>query len=576
MYIEYVKNRNSPGCLLLRESSRVGRQVRKRTLANLTHWRPELVAGLRRLLAGGDVGNDPGAGVEIVRSLPYGHVAAVLGTVRRLHLDALLGAAGSRERALVLAMIVARVIAPESKLATARDLDRDTAFSALARELAVGGAGVNDLYAALDWLLPRQPRLERALAARHLPDGGLALYDATATWYEGRTCPLATFGQAADGRRGQRQIKFGLLCAPDGVPVAVEVFPGNIADALTIGSQLTKLRATFGVARIVLVGDRGMITQARLREELLAAHDWLDWITALRAPAVQRLARQGLLQLGLFDQTDLAELTAPEYPGERLVVCRNPRLAVERARQREALLQATEAALAQVAAATRRPRRPLRGAARIGLRVGRVLNTRKVGKHFTIEITDVSLAYHRDQAQITAEAALDGIYVIRTSLDATQMSATAAVAAYQRLCAAEQAFRCMKTVDLHVRPLRHRRTERVRAHVFLCLLAYYVEWHLRQAWAPLLFEEDDPAAAAAARASIVAPAQRSPSAQRKAATQRTADDYPVHSFQSLLKDLATITRNDIQPAAPGVPMFTKTTVPTPLQRRALDLLHLAL
>ena len=575
MYVAVVPNRSSPPAILLRESFRAGGTVKNRTLANLSDWSSERIEALRHVLRGGVVSavapRAGAAGLEIVRSWPHGHVAAVLGSVRRLDLERVLAPTPSTARALVVALIVQRLLAPRSKLATARGLAEETRTSTLSDVLALPPGDEDDLYAALDWLLPRQAAIEEALARRHLQAGQLVLYDVTSTYFEGRRCPLAKRGHSRDGKRDKLQIVFGVLTNGVGCPVAVEVFEGNTGDPKTVAAALTKARQRFGLERLILVGDRGMLTAARIREEL-AGVAGLEWITALRAPAIRALVDGGAVQLSLFDQQDLAEITHPDYPGERLIVCKNPLLAAERARKRQELLAATERDLAAIAAATQRPKRPLRGQAQIGLRVGKVLGRYKVGKHFTIAITDRTFHYHRDAAAIAAEAALDGLYVIRTSVDAARLSAPETVRSYKQLAAIERAFRSLKTVDLHVRPIHHRKADRVRAHVFLCLLAYYVEWHMRQALKPLLFDDDDPAAAEAARASIVAPAQRSPRAKAKAATKRTAEGRPVHSFQTLLADLATLTQNQVRPLGVNGPMLHILTTPTPLQQRAFELL----
>jgi hypothetical protein len=427
----------------------------------------------------------------------------------------------------------------------------------------------------MDWLLARQGRVEQALARRHLTDGGLILYDVTSTYFEGRKCPLAKFGHARDGKRDKLQIVFGLLTNGEGCPVAVEVFAGNTGDPTTLPTQIKKIRERFGIARVVLVGDRGMLTDARLREDLRPI-EGLDWITALRAPAIQALAAGGALQLTLFDQQDLAEITHPDYPGERLIVCKNPILAEERTRKRGELLEATERDLATIATATQRAKRPLRGQAPIALRVGKVLGRRKVGKHFTLEITDTSFGATRNEEAIAQEAALDGIYVIRTSVAADRVPTVEAVRSYKRLATIERAFRSLKTVDLKVRPIHHRKADRVRAHVFLCMLAYYVEWHMRRALAPILFDDDHKATGEALRRSVVAPAQRSPRAKAKALTKRTEEGEPVHSFQSLLRHLRTIVKDRMRLKSAGAIEFDKITTPTPLQQRALDLLGVSL
>lgn len=570
MYIESVPNRDSPPCILLRESYRQGGKVRKRTLANLTHWPAELRDGLAKLLKGGKVlGSDDD--FQIVRSLPHGHVAAVLGTLRKIGLQGVIASRRSRPRDLVVAMIVARVIDPRSKLATARGFSQETAFTSLGEVLGVSDADENELYAAMDWLLARQDRIEAALADKHLHDETLILYDVTSSYFEGKTCPLARYGKKRDNKPSKLQIVFGLLCEVEGRPIAVEVFEGDTGDPTTLPAQIRKLCGRFGLQRVVLVGDRGMITNARIREDLEPI-DGLDWITALRAPAIAALVKNGSLQLSLFDEQYLGEIISPDYPGERLVVCRNPLLREERRRKREELLAATEKELDKVVAAVARKRKPLRGADDIGVAVGEVLNKFKVGKHFRIEITDESFRYERDTARIAREAALDGFYVIRTSVPPEALGSEQTVQAYKGLSKVERAFRSLKTVDLKVRPIYHHVADRVRAHVLLCMLAYYVEWHMREVLAPVLFDDDDKAGGEALRESPVAPAKRSPRALDKAATKRTAEDGPVHSFRTLLADLATITKNRIQPNLPGAETFEKITRPTACQQRALDLL----
>ena len=575
MYIESVPNRNSPPCILLRESYRQGGKVRKRTLANLTHWPAEVVEALRRALRDDTGVQSLEQAVEVVRSRPHGHVAAVLGALRRCGLERLLSARRCRERDAVVAMIVARILDPRSKLATARGLNGETLSSSLGELLGLQDADADELYAALDWLLQRQERIENALAKRHLVERTLVLYDVSTTYFDGRTCPLARLGHSHDGKPHRLQIVFGLLCDRHGCPIAVEVFPGNTSESKTFVAQIQKVRQRFRVTRVVWVGDRGMITQARIEQDLRGVQG-LEWITTLRAPQVRALVHSGSLQLSLFDEQDLAEISDPAYPGERLVACRNPFLAAERARKRDELLQATQKQLDAIVEATGRPKRALRGQARIALRVGKVLGRHKMGKHFDLHIADDSFAYELDTEHIAQEAALDGIYIIRTSVPAQTLNAEDTVRAYKSLSHVEQAFRSCKSIDLHVRPIFHRLADRVRAHVLVCMLAYYVEWHMRRALAPLLFDDDDPAAADARRPSVVAPAQRSASAQRKARTKRTDDDLPVHSFQSLLADLATIVKNRIQPTVPGVPAFDKITLPTPLQARALELLGVRL
>ncbi len=573
MYVEIVPNRNSRPAILLREGWREGKRVRKRTLANLTDWPPARIEALRRVLRDETL-VAPEDAFTIVRSRPHGHVAAVLGTVRKLGLDRMVAARPSRRRELVVAMIVARILAPRSKLATARGLCDETLGHTLGEALALGPVDADALYDAMDWLLQRQRAIERRLARRHLADGTLVLHDVTSTWFEGRCCPLARHGCSRDGKRGKPQIVFGLLCNAQGCPVAVEVFEGNTADPVTLSAQIDKLRTRFGLVRVVLVGDRGMLTSARIREEIQPAG--LDWISALRAPAIRELVEGGALQLSLFDERDLAEITSPAFPGERLIVCRNPLLADERARKREALLRATERDLDRIRAATRRDRRRLVGRDRIGLRVGKVIGRRKMAKHFDLEIADDGFAFRRNRERIAREAALDGLYVIRTSVPASDLGARDTVRAYKRLSHVERAFRTIKTVDLKVRPVHHYRSERVRAHVLLCMLACHVEWHMRQRLAPMLFDDDDREAARAGRVSVVAPATPSPAAGRKAATRRTPHGAPVHSFRTLLDDLATIAKNRVQPERGQAEPFDMLTRPTPLQQQALDLLGVRL
>src|ERR1700723_402941 len=538
MYIEAVPNRHSPPAILLRESYREDGKVRKRTLCNLSDWPAAHVEGLRGVLKGGTVIPADREAFTITRSLPHGHVAAALGTARKIGLDRILGPDGNRCRDLVLAMIVGRLLDPASKLAAARTLSPATATSSLGTVLGLGDVDEDELYTALDWLLERQPAIEAALARQHLKNGTLVLYDVSSSYMEGRCCPIAKRGYSRDGRRGTLQIVYGLLCAPNGCPVAIEVFEGTTGDPMTLATQVEKLKQRFGLDHVVLVGDRGMITQARLTEDIKAAG--LDWITALRAPAIQELVKSGTLQLSLFDQRDMASITSPDFPGERLIVCRNPDLAAQRTRKRQELLAATERDLARIQAAVARKRKPLRGA-----------------------------------AEIAPEAATDGIYIVRTSLTAGVMDDAATVRSYKSLSQVERAFRCIKTVDLHVRPIYHWLADRVRAHVFLCMLANYLEWPMRQKLAPMLFDDTDKEAAEAARASVVAPAQRSEAAIRKQTTGFTPDGLPVHSFRTLLADLATLTRNTIVTAIALALPLTVLARPTPVQRRAYELLELA-
>ncbi len=571
MYVARVPNRNSPPAILLRESYRVGDKVKTRTLANLSGWPEAKIQALARLLKD-EAAAAPADRFAIERSLPHGHIAAVLGTARKLGLDRLLPHRPSRLAKLALAMIVARVVEPAAKLATARQLSEATAAHSLGAVLELGQVDEDELYLALDLLLAAQPKIESALARRHLKDGCLVLYDLTSSYLEGRCCPLARYGYSRDDKPGKLQIVYGLLCAADGCPVAVEVFDGNVGDPSTLAAQIVKLKERFKLGRVVLVGDRGMITQARIQEDLKPAG--LDWLTALRAPAIQALAENGPLQPSLFDDRDMGEICSPDYPGERLIVCRNRQLAAERARKRAELLAATEKDLAAITAAVTRPLRPLRGKDKIALRAGAVLGRRKMAKHFSLTITDTGFAFTRNTAGIAREAALDGFYVLRTNVLAELLDTAATVLAYKSLAGVERAFRSIKTVDLEIRPIHHRLADRVRAHVFLCMLAYYLIWHMRRTWAELWFDDHDRAAAAALRPSPVAAAKVSPAAQSKAASKRTAEGRPVHSFRTLLHDLATLTRNLVRFGdAPPVVMLAR---PTTLQQHAFDRLAIAI
>jgi len=579
MHIESVPNRKSHPTILLRESYRADGKVKKRTIANLTDWPEQLVEGLRTLLRGGVAVAHAGEALTISRSLPHGHVAAVLGTAEQIGLPKLLterrgGPASRRSRDLALALIVNRVIAPASKLATVRALNPETAASSLGERLGLGEVGEREIYDSLDWLVDQQERIETTLAKRHLSGGTLVLYDVSSSYLEGRCCELAQHGYSRDHRPDRPQIVYGLLCNRDGCPVAIEVFEGNTADPMTVANQVDKLKSRFGLDRVVVVGDRGMVTSARIREDLKPAG--LDWITALRAPKIQELANDGPLQLSLFDDRDLAEIASPDYPGERLIVCRNPLLAAERRRKREALLVATERDLSRIKMAVDRKRAPLRGKAEIGLEVGAVLDKHKMGKHYDLTIADSSFTYHRKDETIATEARLDGIYVIRTNVPKEAFSTEQVVGTYKSLARVERAFRCMKTTDLEIRPVFHWTAPRVRAHVFLCMLAYYVEFHMRSRLAPILFDDHDRAAAAVERKSIVAPAERSPAAKRKVATRRTDDGLPVHSFRSLLNDLATLCLNKVSLPRNQKYRFDLPTKPTPLQARAFELLGVGL
>jgi hypothetical protein len=577
MYVAAVPNRNSPPAILLRESFRLDGKVKSRTIANISHLPASQIEALRLALKSGlppTTASLPDSFL-VSRSRPHGHVAAVLGSLRKLQLDSILDPHPSRQRDLVIAMIAARILDPASKLATARGLHADSLHSSLGELLDLNAADEIELYAAMDWLLPRQERIEQELAKRQLSEGALVLYDLTSTYFEGRHCPLSKLGHSRDDKSGKPQIVFGLLTNAEGCPVAVEVFAGNTADPNTVATQVNKLRHRFGLQRLVLVGDRGMITSARICQDLSPEHG-IEWISALRANQIQKLARDGQLQMSLFDRTDLVEIAHPGFPGERLIACFNPLLAEERGRKRPDLLAATEKQLEKIAVAAKRPKRPLRGKQNIGLRAGKILNRYKMGKHFELRIEEDSFHYQRKTVNIEREQSLDGIYVIRTSVGNEVLSSEQVVASYKSLSGVERAFRSLKTVDLQVRPIHHRLPDRVRAHILLCMLAYYVEWHMRQLLAPILFDDHDKPQAQAARTSIVAPARRSDAAMRKALTKNTDDGLKVHSFQTLLGDLATIVKNRIQPKDQITPPFDIITTPTTIQQKALDLLGVAL
>jgi hypothetical protein len=543
---------------LLRRSYRQDGKVKKETLANLSHLPPEAIDALRRVLAGESLMGVKDA-FEIERSLPAGHVNAALAMAHRLELAKLLDRSPCRERDLCLAMILGRVICPGSKLGTVRTLGQST----LAEELGVVGADEDELYEAMDWLIARQARIEDRLAARHLRDGEMVLYDVSSSYFEGRTCPLAKLGYSRDGKPGLGQIIYGLLCDHDGRPVAVEVFTGELHDDATLPSQVTKLKDRFDLSRVIVVADRGMVTKANI--ELLTRTDGVDWITALKAPTIKKLARSGVFQPSLFDEQNLGEITdAGEFPGERLIVCRNPLVGAQRARKREELLDATETDLALIKA--RVDRGTLLGAGQIGLAVGPALKRFRMRKHFQIEITDTTFTYTRDTAGIAAEAALDGFYILRTSL--TDVPAADVVRAYKNLEQAERAFGSLKGPELQIRPIHHRLADRVRAHVLICMLAYYLTWHLKAAWKPLLFTDEDRPVSP----DPVAKAVRSAAAQQKAQTKRTATGHAAHSYRTLLAELATQTRNTTRLHG-HTGTFEKLTQPTPLQAEALDLVE---
>lgn len=557
---------------LLRHTYRENGKVKHLTVGNLSDLPDDLIALMRKRLAGEPlaVENDD---FEIVRSLPHGHVLAVLGTLRKIGLDRVISSQPCREAQLVLAMIVLRIISPGSKLANLTALQNATSESSLADELRLGDIDTPELYLALDWLLERQRRIENKLAKKHLSEGTLVLYDVSSSYYTGRQSSLVKMGYNRDGKPGEPQIVYGLLCASDGCPVAIEVFSGNTADPTTFTAQVQTIRQRFGLKRVVLVGDRGMITSARITEDLRGV-EGLDWITALRNDSIQKLVKQQVIQPSLFDERNLAEVTSPDYPGERLIVCRNPLLADERARTRQELLAAAEKKLEAIAQAVTRSNKPLHGKAEIGLRVGRELKDTKMLKHFELKIENDSFSYQRLDAQIAAEAALDGLYVVRTSVTDGAMSASQTVSAYKRLSQVERAFRSLKTVDLHVRPIYHWKDDRIRAHVFLCMLAYYLEWHLREKLTELLFDDHEREAAEATRTSIVAPAPRSQAAKQKEQQRQTADGLPVQSFQNLLKDLGTLCKNQVCWKSSPNARFERVTLPTSLHMRIFELLGL--
>ena len=555
----------------LRQSFREGGKVRKVTVGDLNALPLDTIELIRRSLAG-EVFMASSDVFEIVRTVPHGATAAVYGTVKALGLEAMLGSRRCRARDVVTAMVVARVLNPVSKLATARAFHGETQWISLGERLGLEGVQVRELYKAMDWLWERTGRIEAKLAERHLLEGDLVLYDVTAAVLDSPTCELAQIGRPKGGPKGKRQIVFGLLCSREGCPVGVDVFAGNTGDPKTLGRQIEKVREQFGVKRVVWVGDRGLITEARIREELKEV-EGVAWITALRSPAIRTLVEQGAIQMSLFDRQDLVEITHPDYPGERLVVCRNPLLAAERERKRQDLIAATEKELDKIVAATGRTRRRLKGKAAIGMKVGAVIGRYKVGKYFTLTIEEDRFAYALKEERIARDRALDGMYVIRTNVPDAAMKPEAAVSAYKRLSLVEQAFRALKYLDLKVEPIGHRLPRRVETHVFLCMLGYYVEWHMRRALAPLLFLDHDKETAEALRPSVVAPARRSPKALRKIQKRRTEDDFPVHSFETLLEDLNTLAKNRVVLKDQPTPPFDQYTVPSPLQRRAFELLE---
>jgi transposase len=572
--IKKVHNGKTYVTHLLRRTYREGGQVKHETLGNLSDLPEDLIEAMRRRLAGEPLPSE-GDDFRIVRSLPHGHVAAVLGTLRKIGLDRMVSSKPCREAQLVVALIALRIIAPGSKLANLTSLQPETAEHSLANELRLSQVKTPEVYEAMDWLLRRQKRIENKLAKKHLKDGTLVLYDVSSSYYTGRQSSLVKLGYSRDGKPGEPQIVYGLLCAPDGCPVAIEVFAGNTADPVTFTAQVNSIRRRFGITRVALVGDRGMITSKRIDEDLRDI-DGLDWITALRSDSIKKLVETQAIQLSLFDERHLAEITSDRYPGERLIVCRNPLLADERARKREALLAAAEKKLNAIVAAVSRKRQPLRGKEKIGLRVGRELKSTKMEKHFELTIEDASFSYRRREDKIAAEAALDGLYVIRTSLPQDTLSSEQTVSAYKDLSKVERAFRSLKTVDLKVRPIYHWKDDRIKAHVFLCMLAYYVEWHMRGALAELLFDDHEREAAEASRESIVSPAPRSEAAKKKDYFRRTPEGLPVQSFQCLLKDLATLCKNRVCWESCPQAEFERLTIPTELQHAVFEFLALPL
>jgi len=572
MYIAVVPNRDSPPAILLREGWREGNKTRQRTLANLSDWPQLKIEALRRLLR-----DEPMVSLHdrftTQKSLPHGHVEAVLAMIRKLELERLISSQPCRERDLVIAMIVQRLLAPVSKLATTRQWHSTT----LAEELGVAEATEDDLYAAMDWLGERQERIEKKLAARYLREGGLVLYDVSSSFYEGHTCPLAKFGHDRDGKKSLPIIVYGVMTNSEGCPVAVSVYAGNTGDPTTVADQIEKLRERFGLERVVMVGDRGMLTQPQINK--LKLHPGLGWITALKSTAIQQLVEQGALQLSLLDDKNLAEITAPDYPGERLMVCHNPILEEQRQRKRKTLLEATEKSLQKIVKeVSRRKKKPLSAAA-IGVKVGKVLGRYKMAKHFECKIEESSFAWSRRAESITQEEKVDGIYVLRTSEPAERLSTEDTVRSYKSLAEVERAFRCLKGIDLLVRPIRHRTEERVPAHIFLCVLAYYVEWHLRRAWAPLLFEDEERWEQRQQR-DPVRSAQPSASAQQKKQSHETAEGLPVHSFRTLIAELASRARVTFALKPQNAEeekanlTFQQVPEPTAVQARAYELIRM--
>ena len=574
MYIEKVPNRNSPPAVLLRESYREGDQVKKRTLANLSKLPDDIIDNLKLALKGATLSMTEGIPnhFEVIRSLPHGHVMAILETIKKLGLDKIISEKSSRIRNLVVAMIVARIINPKSKLATARGFNSETCSQSLGQLLDLEKADEDELYNALDWLLEKQEKIEKHLAIKHLESGTLVLYDVTSTYLEGNGCELGKYGYNRDKKKGKTQIVFGLLCSAKGCPIAVEVFEGNTSDGATLSGQIEKVRKGWGIENVVWVSDRGILTNSKINE-LVKPIEGLDYITGLTKPQIRKLAEVEVIQLGLFDQVNLVEFESEDYPDERLIACRNPFIAQKNQLQREALLEAVEKELDLIVQATQREKRALKGQDKIALRVGKILNQFKVNKYYNLEITEEGFSYQRQRELIAQETALDGVYVLRTSLESTLMDAATTVKAYKSLSQVEEAFRCYKSIDLKVRPIYHYQGDRVKAHIFLCMLAYYVEWHLKQCLAPLLFEDEE-----IDDGSLnVIKASRSESAQSKERKKRNQENFPVHSFRTLLEDLGTICLNTVEcTIREGSYRFSKITRPTQLQQKALDLLGVSL
>jgi transposase len=574
MYIEKVPNRNSPPAVLLRESYREGNQVKKRTLANLSKLPEEIIENMKLALKGAKLSINEAIpdNFEVVRSLPHGHVCLILETIKKLKLDSIISSKSSRNRNLIMAMITARIINPASKLATARGFNYQTCSNSLGQLLNLEKADEDELYLALDWLLENQDKIENQLAEIHLEEGTLVLYDVSSTYLEGTACELAKYGYNRDKKKGKTQIIFGLLCDVKGCPIAVEVFEGNTKDSSTIANQIEKVRTRFGIKNVVWVTDRGILTNSKINE-LVKSVDGLDYITGLTKPQIRHLAEVKAIQLGLFDEVNLVEFASEDYPNERLIACRNPLIADKNNRQREDLLSAVENELNQIVLATKREKRALKGKEKIALRVGKSINKYKVNKYYNLEIEENSFNYSKKEELIAQEKALDGVYVMRTSVKENVMSAEETVIAYKNLSQVEEAFRCYKSIDLKVRPIYHYKGDRVKAHIFLCMLAYYVEWHLKQALAPLLFEEEE----TENKYQEIVRATRSESAQSKDRKKRNEESFPVHSFRTLLEDLGTICLNKVEcNFEKGKYGFETITRPTILQQKALDLVGVSL